>query len=122
MHIMIVDDSKAMRLIVRRTLREAGFGDHETTEGVDGADALEKIKAKCPDLVLSDWNMPNMTGIELLKSLNAEGIKVQFGFVTSEGTPEMRTTAAENGALFLIAKPFNADTFKEKIGEVLAGC
>jgi two-component system chemotaxis response regulator CheY len=118
--ILIVDDSKAMRLIVRRTLRAAGFGEHDFEEAVNGADALGKIKAEAPDLVLSDWNMPEMTGIELLEALNQESIKVRFGFVTSEGTPEMRSRASSEGALFLIAKPFKAETFQEKLTPVLA--
>ncbi|MEM6963014.1 MAG: response regulator, partial [Myxococcota bacterium] len=66
-----------------------------------------------PQLILSDWNMPEMSGIELLDKLAESGSKVKFGFVTSEGSDSMRQRATESGALFLIAKPFNADTFKE---------
>ena len=72
----------------------------------------KKIRDNKPDLVLSDWNMPQMTGIELLESLNEEGIKVPFGFVTTEATSEMRLRARKAGALFLLAKPFTVDSFE----------
>lgn len=113
MRIMVVDDSTAMRMIVQRTLRKAGFRNHTFVEAADGAEALAAIAASPPDLVLSDWNMPRMTGIELLGSLRAAGSTVKFGFVTSEITDEMRGLAAQSGALFLIGKPFNEDTFRE---------
>lgn len=119
MRILIVDDSKAMRMIVTRTLRQAGFADHTFVEAEDGQKALAEITSTQPDLVLSDWNMPEMTGIELLKALRATGNPVRFGFVTSESTPAMRNMADENGALFLIAKPFTADTFTTALSSVL---
>ena len=112
MNIMVVDDSMAMRMIVIKTLREAGFTGHQTIQAKDGAKALEMIKADRPDLVLCDWNMPNMTGPELLCALNDEGIKPKFGFVTTEATQVMKDKATELGARFLIAKPFTPDSFK----------
>ena len=120
MKILIVDDSKAMRMIVTRTLRQAGFGDHDYVEAGDGAEGLEAVGREAPDLVLSDWNMPEVSGIEFLQRLRAAGNPVRFGFVTSESTEAMRALAAESGALFLIAKPFTADTFAEALGGVLA--
>jgi two-component system, chemotaxis family, chemotaxis protein CheY len=114
--ILIVDDSTAMRMIVRKTLRLAGFEGHDFLEADDGMKALAFIKAAPPDLVLSDWNMPNMTGIELLEALTKEGIKVKFGFVTTEATPDMRHRATAAGAAFLIAKPFTPESFKAALG------
>ena len=116
MKILIVDDSTAMRMIVRKTLRNAGFEGHELSEADDGAKAFEAIKATAPDLVLSDWNMPNMTGIELLENLRKDSIKVKFGFVTTEATPDMRQRAMGAGASFLISKPFTPESFKEVLG------
>jgi len=116
MKIMIVDDSAAMRMIVKKTLRQAGFEGHTITEAEDGAQALAAIKAAAPDIVLSDWNMPNMTGIELLEKLSAEGVKINFGFVTTEATAEMRNRATSAGAKFLISKPFTPESFKEALG------
>jgi two-component system chemotaxis response regulator CheY len=119
MQILIVDDSKAMRMIVTRTLRQAGFADHDYAEAVDGVTALAAIESNPPDLILCDWNMPEMSGIELLRTLRASGNEVHFGFVTSESTPAMRNTADENGAMFLIAKPFTAETFSTALAGVL---
>ena len=120
MKILVTDDSRVMRQIVIRTLRQAGYDDHEIVEAEDGADALAKVSSEKPDLVLSDWNMPNMSGIECLEALRSAGSTVPFGFVTSEGSEEMRGKAADAGALFLIAKPFTADTFTEHLDGVIA--
>ena len=113
MKILIVDDSTAMRMIVKKTLRLAGFEGHDISEADDGAKALAAIKGAAPDLILSDWNMPIMSGIELLENLIEEGIKTKFGFVTTEATVEMRQRAASAGARFLISKPFTPESFKE---------
>ena len=121
MKILVTDDSKAMRMIVIRTMRQAGFDGHEFVEAEDGSQALALIRSDPPDLVLSDWNMPEMTGIQLKESLNAEGIAVPFGFVTSETTPEMRERAIAAGAAFLLAKPFTVDSFREVLGAVGVG-
>ncbi len=120
MKVVVADDSRVMRQIVIRTLRQAGYDGHELIEAGNGAEALDLVQSQAPDLVLSDWNMPEMTGIELLRALRAAGHQVPFGFVTSEGTPEMREIAASSGALFLIAKPFTEDTFKEHLDGVIA--
>ncbi|MGY1740545.1 MULTISPECIES: response regulator [unclassified Blastococcus] len=120
MKILIADDSRVMRQIVIRTLRQAGYDGHDIVEAEDGRDAYDKVQTESPDLVLSDWNMPNMTGIECLQALRSSGSSVPFGFVTSEGSQEMRDRAADAGALFLIAKPFNEETFTEALDGVIA--
>ena len=119
MKILIADDSKVMRQIVLRTMRQAGFGNHDFVEAADGAEALDKVAAESPDLVLSDWNMPNKTGIELLRALRENGDKTPFGFVTSEGSEEMREAAKAAGAMFLIAKPFTSDHFEDALSGIL---
>ena len=119
MKVLIADDSRVMRQIVLRTLRQAGLGHHDFVEAEDGADALSSVGAQAPDLVLSDWNMPNMTGIELLRALRASGNQVPFGFVTSEGSDDMRELAAQAGALFVITKPFTAEAFEAELSSVL---
>src|ERR1700723_1264267 len=116
MKILIVDDSTAMRMIVKKTVGLAVSEGHDISEVADGAKALASIKASKPDLVLSDWNMPNMTGLQLLEALNSEGVKVTFGFVTTEATPDMRAKAIGAGAKFLISKPFTPESFKEHLG------
>jgi two-component system chemotaxis response regulator CheY len=115
---LIVDDSKAMRMIVTRVLRQAGYEGSTFREAADGVEGLAAVQEARPDLVLSDWNMPEMNGIEFLRALRAEGIDVAFGFVTSESTPEMRETALSAGASFLVAKPFTADAFQQALAAV----
>jgi two-component system chemotaxis response regulator CheY len=119
MNILVVDDSMAMRLIVMKTLREAGFEGHDIEQAADGEIALEKIKEDMPDLILCDWNMPNMTGPELLQVLTDENMKPTFGFVTTEATSEMLTKANDLGADFLIAKPFTPETFEAKLNKYI---
>jgi two-component system chemotaxis response regulator CheY len=119
MRVLIVDDSKAMRLIVKRTLRKAGFAGLEIEEASNGREALDALGQRPVDLVLCDWNMPEMTGIELLEQLAESGAQTPFGFVTSEGTPAMRERAQAAGARFLIAKPFTVDAFQAALGPVL---
>lgn len=119
MKILIADDSRVMRQIILRTLRQAGFSGHEVIEAADGKEAFDRALEQKPDLVLSDWNMPEMNGIQLLRELRGNGSSVPFGFVTSENTTEMRNLAEESGALFLISKPFTADTFREILDPIL---
>lgn len=119
MNILIVDDSVAMRMMIIKTLRQAGLDGHTFAQAPDGAAALEMIRKNPPDLVFADWNMPKMTGIELLTTLRAEGNKVKLGFITTESTAAMRTKATEAGASFLIAKPFTADAFKSVLTPLL---
>jgi two-component system chemotaxis response regulator CheY len=108
-----------MRQIVVRTLRQAGFDGHDIIEATDGQDGLTKVHDESPDLVLSDWNMPEVSGLEFLQRLRASGNNTPFGFVTSEGSPDMREKAEAAGAMFLIAKPFTAETFTEALTPVL---
>jgi two-component system chemotaxis response regulator CheY len=117
--ILIVDDSKAMRMIVIRTLRQAGFVGHTITEAENGHLGLEAARRLDPDLVLSDWNMPVMNGLDFLKALRASGSTAPFCFITSEGSEEMRTTAAQAGALGLIAKPFTPEAFESALATVV---
>src|SRR3954452_19947667 len=101
MKILVADDSRVMRQIVVRALRQAGYGHCEVIEAVDGQDALLKVHAEDPDLVLSDWSMPRMTGLDLLATLRRTGDHRPFGFVTSEATAPSRITAERAGAQFL---------------------
>lgn len=119
MKVLIVDDSSAMRMLVKRTLKQAGFSGLDITEAEDGAVALEKVDDVMPQLILCDWNMPNMTGIEFLEALRDAGNEAKFGFVTTESTAEMRTRARDAGAQFLIAKPFNAESFEKTLRPII---
>ena len=92
MKILIVDDSKAMRMIIVRTLKAADLGGHEIVQASSGVEGLDLIEKEKPDLVLSDWNMPEMNGIDFLKKLREDGNTTCFGFITSE-----RRRSSKNG-------------------------
>ena len=120
MKILVVDDSKAMRMIVIRTLKQTGIGTFQTVEANNGAEALAMIPEQKPDLVLSDWNMPEMKGIDFLKKLRADGNETLFGFVTSECSAEVKKEAEDYGAAFFIVKPFTPNAFEAALTPVLA--
>lgn len=120
MRVLIADDSRVMRQIVIRTLRQAGYDGWEIIEAEDGAVALEVARRELPDLILSDWNMPEMSGLDLLEAINAEGLDIPLAFVTSEGSSQMRELAAQAGALFLVSKPFTPESFRAALDPVLA--
>lgn len=120
MKILIVDDSKAMRMIVRRSLTQAGFTNVQTIEANNGAEALQVIAEQSPDLVLSDWNMPEMKGIDLLKTLRSAGQNVRLGFITSESSPEIHQQAVDSGAAFVIVKPFTPAAIEHALKPLMA--
>ena len=120
MKILIVDDSKAMRMIVKRTLKQAGFDGYEVIEAGDGVEAVELVNSDAPDLVLSDWNMPQMNGIDLLKNLRESGNQVKLGFITSESSPSTKQEAMDAGASFVITKPFTPESFLQTLEPVLS--
>ncbi len=120
MNILIVDDSKAMRGIVMRAVKAAGLAHASYQEAANGAEALAAIRAAPPDLVLTDWNMPEMSGLELIQALRAEGNAVKVGFVTSETDPALRQQALDAGALFVLAKPFTPGVVKDALQPVLS--
>tara|TARA_B100001250_G_scaffold340143_1_gene307721 strand:- start:280 stop:651 length:372 start_codon:yes stop_codon:yes gene_type:complete len=117
--LLVVDDSRAMRSIIRRVLRQAGYGRHEVLEAPDGRSAIDVIKANRPHLILADWNMPVMNGMDLLKVVRQAKLDIPFGFITAEGTTDMRETATANGADFFVAKPFNAMDIKGALSKYL---
>ncbi|WP_437223583.1 response regulator [Planctomicrobium sp. SH661] len=120
MQILIVDDSKAMRMIIMRSLKQAGLTGCKALEASNGREALEVIASHSPDLVISDWNMPEMKGIELLNSLRQSGQTVRFGFVTSESGSAVREEALAAGAAFIVTKPFTAQSFEDALKPFLA--
>ena len=107
--VLIVDDSRAMRMIVKRALGPGNFGDLAIREAADGRDAFDLVAQEKPDLLLSDWTMREWSGLKLLRSLNTAGLWVPTILVTSESTPEMYVTAREHGALGIVTKPFTPE-------------
>lgn len=117
MNILIVDDYKTMLRIIRNLLKQLGFDNVD--EAMDGGEALQKIEQKQYGLVISDWNMEPMTGIDLLKNVRSKGNKIPFIMITAESKTENVLAAREAGVNNYIVKPFNADTLKTKIASVI---
>ena len=112
--VLIVDDSKAMRMVVRKTLAAAGFDVSEIYEGADGLEALEILDKHKVDVVLSDLHMPNMNGMELLATLNKEGrVPGCFILVTTEGRKERLKQALTLGARGFVIKPFQPEGLRK---------
>jgi two-component system chemotaxis response regulator CheY len=119
MKFLVVDDSATMRRIVVNSLGRIGFG--ETVEAEDGAEALNAFDASI-DFVITDWNMPNMGGLEFVKALRArpEGARTPILMVTTRSVREDIVTAAQAGVNNYVVKPFTPQVLKDKIDAVLA--
>ena len=107
MKILVVDDSSVMRKLVTRSIRQAGYGEATIVEAEDGAHALTVVDEERPDIILADWNMPNLTGLEMLHALRAKGDRTRVGFITSESSAEIRSAAQMGGASFFLSKPID---------------
>ncbi|MFN3566344.1 MAG: chemotaxis response regulator CheY [Burkholderiaceae bacterium] len=116
---LVVDDFSTMRRIVRNLLKEIGFGNVEEAE--DGSVALAMLRSSKFDFVVSDINMPNMNGFELLKNMRAdETLKsIPVLMVTAEAKKEDIVAAAQSGASGYIVKPFTKATLEEKVQKIL---
>lgn len=119
MKILVVDDFSTMRRIIKNILREIGYINVE--EADDGSTALEKLKGGGFDFVVTDWNMPNMPGIELLKAIRLDPAlkETPVLMVTAEAAKENVVTAVQAGVNNYIVKPFTAAALKERIDLIL---
>ncbi len=118
MKILLVDDSKTMRNIQIKTLNSLGFDD--TVEAEDGQQALDQVAAHSPDLILLDWNMPVMNGMEFLKAFRSENQSTPVIMVTTEAEKSRVIEAIKAGVNNYVIKPFTPDVLKERIDETLA--
>ncbi|NBU59266.1 MAG: chemotaxis protein CheY [Betaproteobacteria bacterium] len=120
MKFLVVDDFATMRRIVRNLLKELGFSNADEAE--DGVVALQKLRASRFDFVVTDWNMPNMTGIELLRNIRADASLKHLPvlMVTAEARKENIIEAAQAGASGYVVKPFTAATLDEKLKKIFA--
>ena len=119
MTVMIVDDYKTMLRIIRNLLKQLGF--NNVVEAIDGSSALQKLRDKDFGLIISDWNMEPMSGLQLLKEVRAD-VKMKeipFIMITAESKSENVIAAKEAGVSNYIVKPFNAATLESKIKAVL---
>ena len=120
MKILIVDDSRAMRMIVKRSLISIDrFRGATVLEAGNGLEAVDVIRDQRPNLVLSDWNMPEMDGLALTRAARAEGYSGPIGMVTSESTPEMHDIARTNGIAFIVMKPFTPQGLEKALSGVM---
>ena len=118
MKILIVDDFPTMRRIIKNLLKDLGF--ENVDEAEDGAMALEKLRNGNFEFVVSDWNMPNMDGLEMLKAIRADPAlsKLPVLMVTAEAKKENIIAAAQAGANGYVVKPFTAATLEEKLNKI----
>ncbi|QGU33483.1 chemotaxis response regulator CheY [Thermochromatium tepidum] len=118
MKILIVDDFSTMRRIIKNLLRDLGF--NNTAEADDGSTALPMLKGGGFDFLITDWNMPNMEGIALLKAVRADPMlkSLPVLMVTAEAKRDQIVEAAQAGVNGYIVKPFTAETLKEKIDKI----
>lgn len=118
MKFLVVDDFSTMRRIVRNLLKELGFTNVDEAE--DGVAALQKLQAGGIEFVVTDWNMPNMTGLELLQAIraNAQYKHLPVLMITAEAKKENIIAAAQAGASGYIVKPFTAATLSEKLTKI----
>lgn len=118
MKILIVDDFSTMRRIIKNLLRDLGY--NNTSEADDGQTGLPMLQSTKFDFLVTDWNMPGMTGIDLLKAVRADPklASLPVLMVTAEAKREQIVEAAECGVNGYIIKPFTAATLKEKIDKI----
>jgi two-component system, chemotaxis family, chemotaxis protein CheY len=119
MKILIVDDFAMVRKLIKGHLKE--FGYINTVEAEDGVLALKVLKSQTIDFIISDWNMPNMSGLELLKAVRADAdcCKIPFLMITAEATKENIILALKAGVSNYIVKPFPPAKLNEKITQIL---
>ncbi|MES1923801.1 chemotaxis response regulator CheY [Salinisphaera sp. T31B1] len=115
---LVVDDFSTMRRIVRNLLKELGYANVDEAE--DGVEALEKLRGGGFDFVVSDWNMPNLDGLEMLKQIRADDAlkALPVLMVTAEAKKENIIAAAQAGASGYVVKPFSAATLEEKLNKI----
>jgi two-component system, chemotaxis family, chemotaxis protein CheY len=118
MKVLVVDDFATMRKIVRNVLKQIGFDN--IVEAEDGQMALQILKTENIGLVVTDWNMPNMTGLELLEKIrgNPQTAKLPVLMVTAEGLKENVVAAVKAGVNNYVVKPFTADILQEKLQQI----
>ncbi len=117
LRVMLIDDSKTMRNIQKTMLTQMGFESME--EAHDGQDALSKLGAFRPDLVLCDWNMPNMDGLEFVKAARGRGFTAPIIMVTTESEKTKVVTAIRAGVNNYVVKPFTQEVLAARIEETV---
>jgi len=118
LRVLLVDDSRAIQAIIRRAIGRCGYEPVEIQSALNGAQALDVIETFTPDLVITDWHMPQMSGLEMVQTMRQLGhTNLPVGFITTERSESLLDEAIRNGALFILHKPF---TDEELVNSVQA--
>ncbi|BCS98425.1 MULTISPECIES: chemotaxis response regulator CheY [Desulfoluna] len=117
--ILVVDDFATMRRIMKNILKQLGYTN--ITEADDGTTALEELKRGSFDLIISDWNMPKMTGLDLLKLVRSDPVykDIPFLMVTAEAQKQNVIEAVQAGVSNYVVKPFTAEAIADKLGKII---
>jgi CheY-like chemotaxis protein len=118
---LIVDDSKAMQTIVKRILTNAGYAEHDFRFSDDGEEAIREIVQWKPDMVLLDWHMPGISGLEVLRKIQELEIETKIGLITAEKNASSIEQAKQAGAVFVVHKPFTNKDLQDNLVPALAG-
>jgi two-component system, chemotaxis family, chemotaxis protein CheY len=119
--VLIVDDSSSMRAVIKKTIKVSGFNVGQFLTAEDGRDAMKVLSAEWVDLVLTDINMPNMNGIELIKKMKEDDIlkAIPVVIVTTEGSEKVKKQSMDLGASALIKKPFRPEDIRNALNRIM---
>lgn len=120
MKVLLADDSGTMRTIQKRCLLKLGVAEDNIVEAEDGQQALDRFQEGTFDVVLSDWNMPNMDGLTFLQKLREINKDIPFIMITTEAERSRVVTAIQNGVTDYLVKPFTPDDLREKLEKWVA--
>lgn len=117
---LIVDDSRAIQAIVRRVVENCQYPNAEIRVAANGEEALQILETFKPQLVITDWHMPKVSGLELLQTMRQSGLTdIEVGFITTESSEALLNEARTNGAAFVINKPFRDDILIKHLRETV---
>lgn len=117
MKVLVLDDSKTMLRIITNTLKRIGI--EKITTALDGVEGIERYKEETPDIILTDWNMPNMNGLEFVNYIRNVNEDIPIVMITTEGGKKEVITALKAGVSNYITKPFTPQVLKSKISAIL---
>jgi two-component system, chemotaxis family, chemotaxis protein CheY len=120
-NVLVVDDSSAMRAVIRKTIEISGFSVGAYFDAANGLEALEILKNNWVDLVLTDYNMPEMNGLELIEEMKRNELfsAIPIVVITTEGSEQMVQQFLENGAAGYIQKPFTPEDIRDKLNDII---
>lgn len=119
MKVLVVDDSAVMRKVLMKELTEIGVPTDSIAQASDGSEAVQAVGTETFDLILMDWNMPNMLGIDAVKEIRAKGVKSAILMVTTEAEKTNVVRAIQAGASNYLVKPFTKDDFSAKVNSLV---